>query len=81
MKDPGHVTGDANESLQTNLNRNEPTIFAAYGLLGAIVLFGAAGWLLDRALATSPWLLFCGLLSGLAVGFFALLKAVQRRSP
>jgi F0F1-type ATP synthase assembly protein I len=78
--DSRHATADANESMQTNLNSNEPTIFAAYGLIGAILLFGAAGYLLDQWLHSSPWLLLCGLATGLAVGFFGLLKAVKRRS-
>ncbi len=78
--DSRHVIAHANESMQNNLNSNEKTIFAAYGLLGAILLFGAAGYLLDRWLNSSPWLLLCGLAVGLAVGFFGLLNAVRRRS-
>ena len=78
--DSRHDIAHANESMQQNLNSNEPTIFAAYGLIGAILLFGAAGYLLDQWLHSSPWLLLCGLATGLAVGFFGLLKAVKRRS-
>ena len=80
MENNNHVMADANESMERNRTRNESTIFASYGLVGAILLFGAAGYLLDRWLDTSPWLLFVGLLTALATGFFGLLRAVRRRS-
>jgi F0F1-type ATP synthase assembly protein I len=68
----------ANESMEQNLTRNEPTIFASYGLVGAILLFGGAGYLLDRWLHSSPWLLLCGLLTGLTVSFFGLVRAIRQ---
>ena len=81
MENNNHVIADANESMERNLTRNESTIFASYGLVGAILFFAAAGYLLDRWLDSSPWLLLGGLLTGVAVGFFGLLRAVRRRSP
>ena len=81
MENNNHVMADANESMERNLTRNESTIFASYGLVGAILFFAAAGYLLDRWLDSGPWLLLGGLLTGLAVGFFGLLRAVRRRSP
>jgi F0F1-type ATP synthase assembly protein I len=80
MEKNNHVMADANESMERNLTRNESTIFASYGLVGAILFFAAAGYLLDRWLDSSPWLLLGGLLTGLGVGFFGLLRAVRRRS-
>ena len=80
MGNDNHVIGKANESLERNLTRNESTIFASYGLVGAILVFGAAGYLLDRWLDTSPLLLLIGLLIALAIGFFGLVSAVRRRS-
>ena len=80
METKDHATAAANEVMETNLSRNESTIFASYGLVGAILLFGAAGYLLDRWLDTSPWLLLVALLTALAIGFFGLLRAVRRRS-
>ena len=80
MENKDHVTAHANEAMETNLSRNESTIFASSGLVGAILLFGAAGYLLDRWLYTSPWLLLVGLLTAMAIGFFGLLRAVGRRS-
>ena len=81
MENNNHVMADANESMERNLTRNESTLFASYGLVGAILFFAAAGYLLDRWLDSSPWLLLGGLLTGVAVGFFGLLRAVRRRSP
>ena len=80
MEKTNHVIADANESMERNLIRNESTIFASYGLVGGILLFGAAGYLLDRWLDTSPWLLLIGALTAIAIGFFGLLRAVRRRS-
>ena len=81
MENDNHVMADANESMERNLTRNESTIFASYGLVGTILFFAAAGYLLDRWLDSSPWLLLGGLLTGVAVGLFGLLRAVRRRSP
>jgi F0F1-type ATP synthase assembly protein I len=69
---------DANESLQTNLDRGEPVIFASYGIVGAILLLGGIGYLLDRWLGTVPWLFLAGVVIGLGAAFYAVLNAVRR---
>ena len=68
----------ANQSLQQNLDANEPVIFASYGVIGAIFGFGGAGYLLDRWLGTHPWCLIAGLLVGLSVGLVTVVMAVTR---
>ena len=65
------------ESLEENLQRSQPGILAAYGLIGAILFLGAAGFLVDRAFDSSPWGLLVGLLAGLCVGFLWLARAVR----
>ena len=40
----------------------------SYGIIGGLVLFGTAGYLLDMCLRMSPWLLILGLATGVAVG-------------
>ncbi len=68
----------ANESLQENLDANEPVIFASYGVIGAIFALGGAGYLLDRWLGTRPWCLLTGLLLGLSLGLGIVVTAVRR---
>jgi F0F1-type ATP synthase assembly protein I len=52
--------------------------YAGLGLqfAASLALFGAIGWWLDRRLSTGPWLFILGLLSGAALAFVALLRAV-----
>lgn len=50
----------------------ERPMAVSYGLVGAILVLGGVGYVLDRTLATGPWLLIAGLLAGLAVGFYSL---------
>jgi ATP synthase protein I len=71
-------TYGANESMQDNLDRAEPVIFAAYGIIGAILLLGGGGYVLDRWLGTQPWLLLAGLVIGLCVAFYSLVRAAAR---
>ncbi|HEY8347500.1 MAG TPA: AtpZ/AtpI family protein [Symbiobacteriaceae bacterium] len=58
-----------------------------YTLLGAVVVFGGAGWWLDNRLETRPWFLLAGIGLGLTVGFHSLirrlnyLERLSRRSP
>ena len=65
--------------LQENLRRSGPAAAASYTLIGAIILLGGIGYALDQWLATSPWLLLAGMLTGIVVGFYELAKAVWRR--
>lgn len=67
----------ANESLQENLDRGKPVIFASYGVIGAILLFGGAGYVLDRVLGTLPWCLLAGIVIGLSVAFYTLVQRTR----
>jgi F0F1-type ATP synthase assembly protein I len=69
----------ATKSLQENLDRGEPVIFASYSIVGAILLLGGAGYLVDRWLDTLPWFSLAGVSVGLLVAFYALIAAVRRR--
>ena len=69
---------DAVESMQDNLNRGEPAIFASYGLIGAIILLGGGGFAADRYLGTTPWCLLAGLIAGLGIGFVQLARVLRR---
>ena len=64
--------------LQANLRQAGPAATASYSLIGAILLLGGGGYLVDRWLGTAPWGLLAGLLVGIAVGFYELAKAVWR---
>ena len=65
---------DAVENMQGNLSRGEPAIFASYGMIGAVILLGGAGFAVDRYLGTTPWGLVAGLLAGLGLGFYGLIR-------
>ena len=67
------------KALQENVTRAAPAMAAAYSLVGAIFLFGAIGYGLDRWRGTAPWFLLAGLILGVVVGFYELIKATQRK--
>ena len=67
------------QSLQDNVSRAAPVAAASYTLVGAIIVLGGIGYALDRWLSTSPWFLLAGLLAGIVVGFYELIKTVWRR--
>ena len=66
------------QQLQDNIRRAGPAATASYSLIGAILLLGGAGHLLDRWQQTEPWGLLAGLLLGLLVGFYELAKTVLK---
>lgn len=51
---------------------------AAFSLFGAVVGGLIVGWLLDRWLGTSPWLLVVGLLLGIAAGFYEFIRNTSK---
>ena len=65
------------EAMQRTLDRDAAAIAACYALIGAILLFGGAGFMADRYLGTSPWCLLGGLIAGLSVGFFQLARVFR----
>jgi F0F1-type ATP synthase assembly protein I len=47
--------------------------------VGAVLTLGGLGYGLDRLTGSAPWFLFIGLLSGLGVGLYGIVKAAARR--
>ena len=67
------------KSLQDNVTRAGPAIAASYTLVGAIILLGALGYAVDRWRGTSPWFLLAGLILGVVIGFYELVKTAYRK--
>ena len=67
------------QSLHENIRRAGPAATASYSLIGAILLLGGAGLLVDRWQGTTPWGVLAGLLLGLVVGFYQLAMVMWRR--
>lgn len=59
------------------LGATERPMGVSYGLIGAILLLGGAGYLLDMLLGTGPWMLVGGLLLGVVIGFLELGKLIS----
>ena len=64
------------QSLHENIRRAGP---ASYSLIGAVLLLGGAGLLVDRWQGTAPWGVLAGLILGLVVGFYQLAMVMWRR--
>ena len=68
----------AARALQDNVARSGPVAGASYTLIGAILLLGGGGYLLDGKMGTRPWLTVAGLLLGIVVGFYELIKVTRQ---
>lgn len=71
-------SGTSIRFLQENLYRGEPKILASYAPIGAVLVLGGTGYVLDTWMDTSPWFLVAGLLIGIGVGLYNLAKIVWR---
>jgi len=68
--------------------RDEEGVTRRSGIVYAAVLsftlstisFLGLGWLLDRWLDTSPWLVVAGILLGAGVGFYQFIRLISRLS-
>ena len=74
-----HGLSDPATQFQRNLRRSAPYAAASYTLIGGILGLGGLGYVADDWLGTSPWLLLLGLLLGLIVGFYELVRLVWGR--
>ena len=70
--------GKSLQYMQESIRRAGPAATASYTLIGAILLLGGVGYLIDRWQDTAPWFLLAGLITGLVVGFYELAKVVWK---
>ena len=77
--DRGASLERALRAFQENVRRAGPAAAASYGLIGAIMLFGALGYAADRWRGTSPRFLLTGLVLGITIGFLQLARAVWKK--
>ena len=69
----------ADEENKEEINRKSGMAYAAaFSLFAAVVSGLIAGWLLDRWLGTSPWLLVAGIVLGAAAGFYELIRITSK---
>lgn len=77
---PDRFRSNTNESMQSNLDRGEPLIFASYSIVGAVVLLGGLGYVLDRRFDSGPWFFLGGVAIGLCIAFYTVIKTARARS-
>ncbi len=53
---------------------------AALTLFASVATFLGLGWLLDRWLGTSPWLLVCGVVLGSGLGLYEFVRITSKLS-
>ena len=69
------------EEENDEINRKSGLAYAAaFSLFAAVVGGLIVGWLLDRWLGTSPWLLVAGLVLGSAAGLYEFFRASSKLS-
>ena len=79
IPDPnGHFLARSFQALQENVRRSGSAATAGYTLIGAILLLGGVGYLIDRWTGTAPWFLLGGLSTGLIVGFYELARTIWK---
>ena len=69
----------ATRALQDNIRHSGTAVGASYTLVGAILLLGGLGYLADQWRGTGPWLTVSGLVLGIVVGFYELIKTTWPR--
>jgi len=70
---------DSARSLQQNAASSASAAGASYTLIGAIIVLGGLGYGFDLWRGTSPWGALTGLLLGIVVGFYELIKTMWKR--
>jgi ATP synthase protein I len=66
---------------EQNVNRKSGALIGAVmALSSSIVSCLIVGWVLDRWLGTSPWLIVAGIVLGSVAGFMHLIRVMSRLS-
>ena len=65
------------KSLQNIAQQSGPAAAASYGLIASILIFTYLGWIIDKNIDSSPFAILIGMLLGMIIGFYHLIKAVS----
>ncbi|HEX8472478.1 MAG TPA: AtpZ/AtpI family protein [Pyrinomonadaceae bacterium] len=67
------------ENDERDVGRKSGMAYAAgLAIFFSVLAFLGIGWLLDRWLGTSPWLMVAGIVVGSAVGFYEFIRIVSK---
>lgn len=64
----------AARAFQANMASAGPVAAASYTLVGGIILLGGIGYAVDRWWGSAPWGLVIGLVLGIVVGFYEIIR-------
>ena len=74
-KKDGFYQPDPHPESQAEANRKSGLAYGAVTLLiGAILIFLAIGWGVDKFLNTSPWGIVVGIILGAIIGFYQFIR-------
>ena len=77
-KNHGFSYSRSAKSLQENAERAGSAAGASYTLVGGILVLGGIGYAVDHWRGTAPWGLIIGLVLGVVVGFYDLVKSTWK---
>ena len=66
------------KSFQNIVKQSGPAAAASYGLIASILIFTYFGWLVDRKIDSSPFAILIGMLLGMIIGFYHLIKVAGK---
>ena len=66
------------KSFQNIAHQSGPAAAASYGLIASILIFTYLGWIIDKNIDSSPFAILVGMLLGMIIGFYHLIKAVGK---
>ena len=78
-KDTPSAFSQATESLQETASSSVGAAAVSYTLIGSIILLGGLGYGFDSWRGTAPWGVLVGLMLGIVVGFYEMIKATWRK--
>ena len=65
------------KSFQNIVKQSGPAAAASYGLIASILIFTYFGWIIDRKIDSTPFAILIGMLLGMIIGFYHLIKVVS----
>jgi F0F1-type ATP synthase assembly protein I len=74
----GNPSGGSNKSWQSDIGRSSSYLGFGAQLAVSMLLYVVGGYLLDRWLGTTPWLLVTGAVIGMIAFFFQLARIARR---